>query len=69
MYHPRLGNAIFINNIATEMPGSQVDIKALQAACKCVGFDVYSYEDCNTKVSVKYERISYISRSILQAGV
>ena len=46
MYLPRMGQAIIINNVAAEMPGSMADVEALQAAYKDVGFDVYSYSDC-----------------------
>ena len=51
MYLPRMGQAIIINNVATEMPGSLADVEALQAAYKDVGFDVYSYCDCIIEVS------------------
>ena len=50
MYLPRMGQAIVINNVAAEMPGSLADVEALQASYRDVGFDVYSYSDCTTQV-------------------
>ena len=52
MYLPRMGQAIIINNVAAEMPGSLADVEALQAAYKDVGFDVYTFTDCTAEVSV-----------------
>ena len=48
---PRMGQAIIINNVAAEMPGSLADVEALQAAYKNVGFHVSSYSDCTIQVS------------------
>ena len=47
----RMGQAVIINNVAAEMPGSTADVVALQAAYKKVGFDVRSYSDCTEEVS------------------
>ena len=51
MHLPRMGQAIIINNVAAEMPGSIADVEALQAAYKDVGLDVYSYSDCTLEVN------------------
>ena len=51
MHLPYMGNAIIINNVATKMPGSQADVKALQAVYKEMGFDVYCYRDCTVQVT------------------
>ena len=50
MNHARIGMAIIINNIATELPGSQADVEALQAAYNDIGFDVHFYKDCTAEV-------------------
>ena len=47
---PRLGHAIIVNNIASEMPGSLRDVEALKAAYKTIGFDVQVHNDCGEKV-------------------
>ena len=63
MYLPRMGQAIIINNVAAEMPGSLADADALQAAYKDVGFDVYSYSDCTIEVS------AYVESSLYRHGI
>ena len=47
---PRLGHAVIVNNIATEMPGSLRDVEALVAAYKTIGFDVKIHNDCSAQV-------------------
>ena len=47
---PRLGHAIIVNNIASEMPGSLRDVDALKEAYETVGFDVQVHNDCGEKV-------------------
>ena len=48
---PRLGHAVIVNNIASELPGSKVDVEALKDAYETVGFDVQVHEDCSAQVS------------------
>ena len=48
---PKLGHAVIVNNIASEMPGSNEDVKALKEAYETVGFDVKVHENCSVKVS------------------
>ena len=36
----RLGHAVIVNNIASELPGSKLDVEALKDAYEIVGFDV-----------------------------
>ena len=47
---PKLGHAIIINNIASEMPGSMEDVKALAEAYQTVGYEVQVHENCTAKV-------------------
>ena len=47
MTKPRLGIAIVIDNVST--PGTQADVTALEDAYNAVGFDVYTYSNCDTK--------------------
>ena len=51
---PKLGHAVIINNIASEMPGSKEDVKALKDAYKTVGFDVQVHENCAVQVSCNF---------------
>ena len=46
----RLGHAVIVNNVASEMLGSQKDVTALKAAYETIGFDVHIYTDCNAQV-------------------
>ena len=48
---PRLGHALIVNNIASEMPGSLRDVEALKVAYKTIAFDVQVHNDCGEKVS------------------
>ena len=43
----RLGHAVVVNNVASEMQGSQKDVAALKAT---IGFDVHIYNDCSAQV-------------------
>ena len=52
MHRPRLGHAVIVNNVATEQPGSNVDVTALKAAYERVGFDVHVHDNCDTQVNV-----------------
>ena len=47
---PKLGHAVIINNIASEIPGSYEDVKALKEAYKTVGFDVQVHENLTEQV-------------------
>ena len=47
---PKLGHAVIINNIASEMPGSNEDVKALKEAYQAVGFDVQVHENCTAHI-------------------
>ena len=47
----RLGHAVILNNIASELPGSRLDVEALKNAYETVGFDVQVHEDCSAQVS------------------
>ena len=53
MDRPKLGYAIIINNVQRELPESEMDVKALQAAYREVGFDVEVYINCTGKVCWK----------------
>ena len=46
----KLGHAVIINNIASEMPGSKEDVKALTEAYETVGFEVQVHENCTAQV-------------------
>ena len=59
---PRLGHAVIINNIASEMTGSLRDVEALKAAYETVGFDVQVHNDCNfTKIIKGWMDISVVN--------
>ena len=47
----KLGHAVIINNIASEMPGSNKDVKALKEAYAAVGYEVQVHENCSVQVS------------------
>ena len=53
MDHPKLGHAVIINNVHSEIPGSQVDVGLLTECYKTVGFNVQVHEDCDTQVPFK----------------
>ena len=46
----KLGHAVIINNVASEMAGSNEDVKALREAYQTVGFDVQVHENCTAQV-------------------
>ena len=48
---PKLGHAVIINNIASEMHGSNEDVKALKESYQTVGFEVQVHENCSVQVS------------------
>ena len=50
----RLGHAIIVNNVASEMPGSLRDVEALEGAYETVGFDVQVHNDCDVQVGNCY---------------
>ena len=52
MHLPRLGHAVIVNNVASEMSGSMHDVEALVAAYEIVGFDVQVYYNCDTQVQI-----------------
>ena len=47
---PKLGHAVIINNVASEMPGSNEDVKALKQTCQTVGFNVQVHDNCTAQV-------------------
>ena len=47
---PSLGHAVIVNNIASELPGSKVDVEALKDAYETVGFDVQVHDDFSAQV-------------------
>ena len=47
---PKLGHAVIINNVASEVPGSNEDVKALKEAYQTVGFEVQVHENCTAQV-------------------
>ena len=49
---PKLGHAVIVNNVAEEMPGSQVDVEALKSAYQTVGFDVHVHNNCTDSVKL-----------------
>ena len=51
MLLPRLGHAVIVNNVASEMPGSNEDVEALKATYQTIGFDVQVHSDCDAQVS------------------
>lgn len=50
MDRPKPGHAVIINNVHSEIPGSQVDLGLLVECYKTVGFDVQVHKDCDTQV-------------------
>ena len=47
---PKLGHAVIINNIASELSGSNEDVKALKESYETVGFEVQVHENCTAQV-------------------
>ena len=47
---PKLGHAVIVNNVASEMPGSNEDVKALKEAYQTVGFEVQIHKNCTAQV-------------------
>ena len=45
-----LGHAVIINNVAKEVPGSNVDVSALRTAYQSVGFQVHVHTNCIAQV-------------------
>ena len=50
MNRPNLGHAIVINNVHSDVPGSQVDVELLVECYKTMGFNVQVHNDCDTQV-------------------
>ena len=48
---PNLDHAVIMNNVAEEMPGSQVDVEALRSADQKVGFEVHVHSNCTDLVN------------------
>ena len=44
MHLLRLGHVVIVNNVGSEMPGSNVDVAALKAAYERVGFEVHVHQ-------------------------
>ena len=57
MHRPRLGHAVIVNNVSSEMPGSNADVTALKTAYEAVGFDVQIHTDCNAQVRIHSSRM------------
>ena len=51
---PKLGHAVIINNIASELSGSNEDVKALKESYETVGFEVQVHENCSAQVPLKF---------------
>ena len=49
---PKMGHAVIINNIASEMPGSNEDVEALKESYKTVGFEDHFHENCTVQVQI-----------------
>ena len=49
---PRLGYAVIVNNVASDIPGSSRDVEALELAYETVGFNVQVHNDCDEKVLI-----------------
>ena len=49
---PRLGIAIIINNLSSSMPGSEVDVDALNKTLQTIGFEVQVFRDRDQEVSL-----------------
>ena len=56
---PQLGHAVIVNNVHSEMPGSQRDVEALEAAYEAAGFTVHTHRDCDTDVSYGFISICF----------
>ena len=50
MDHSKLGHAVIINNVHSEIPGSRIDVDLLVECYKTVGFNVQVHKDCDTQV-------------------
>ena len=59
---PKLGHAVIINNIASEMPGSNEDVKALKEAYETVGFEVQVHENCTAKVWMNCQKTHAVKK-------
>ena len=59
---PKLGHAVIINNIASEMPGSKEDVKALKEAYETVGFEVQVHENCTVQVFTLQQLCKYLCK-------
>ena len=58
MGRPKLGHAVIINNVHSQIPGSQIDVELLEECYKTVGFYVQVHQDCDTQVPFKvYESL------------
>ncbi len=47
---PSVGHAVIVNNVSSEMPGTQRDVTALRRAYETLGFRVHVHEDCSAQV-------------------
>ena len=54
---PKLGHAVIINNIASELSGSNEDVKSLKESYETVGFEVQVRENCSAQVPLKFHLI------------
>ena len=61
---PKLGHAVIINNIASEMPGSKEDVKALKDAYETVGFEVQVHENCTAQVFTLQQLCKHLCKII-----
>ena len=47
---PRLGSAVIVNNLASDVPETAQDLKALRSTLETIGFDVKSNNGLNALV-------------------
>ena len=52
---PRLGHAVIVNNVASEMAGSLRDVDALVTAYETIEFDVQVHYNCDRQVQFNAE--------------
>ncbi len=51
----KMGQAVIINNVASEYPGTRVDAEALEEAFETIGFSVGVYSDCHKQVGTSLQ--------------
>ncbi len=48
----KLGHAVIINNVASDIPGSKMDVDKLRNVFEKMHFIVHVFEDCSDNVSI-----------------